>query len=221
MLTGSTRVRRDGRVQQIDIEDVVPGDIVLAEAGDRLPADGRLVAAHSAEIDESALTGESQPVAKKAGVVMDDPPRHRADAILTWRRFGNLFLHGLTMAVGTLFAFQRDLREHGESHGLTMAFSTFVLFQVFNALNARDEHRSILRRASLCNWRLWAALAAVVALQFAAVYWPPAQSLFRTHALGAVDWLVAATTAAGILVVEELRKLVMSSDGVRREVSES
>ena len=155
--------------------------------------------------------------------IMDDPPRPRADPILTWRRFGTLFFHGATMAVGTLFAFHHGLREQGESHGLTMAFSTFVLFQVFNAFNARDENRSVLCRASLGNWRLWAALATVVALQFVAVYWPPAQSLFRTHALGAMDWLVAAGIAAGILVVDEIRKLVMSvtPGGVQRVLRES
>ncbi|MBK7586129.1 MAG: cation-translocating P-type ATPase [Myxococcales bacterium] len=142
--------------------------------------------------------------------IMDDPPRRRTAVILTWRRFGHLFFHGLTMAVGTLFAFQRGMAESGESHGLTMAFTTFVLFQVFNAFNARNETLSVLRRASLGNWRLWTALVVVVALQIIVVYWPPAQSLFRTDGLGAIDWLVASAIAAGILLVEELRKVVAS-----------
>ena len=52
------------RSRQIDAAELVPGDIVLLEAGDRVPADGRLLSAHNVEVDEAALTGESQPVAK-------------------------------------------------------------------------------------------------------------------------------------------------------------
>ena len=62
MLTPTARVRRDELIDVIDAGDLVPGDIVLLEAGDRVPADGRLLVAESVEIDESALTGESQPV---------------------------------------------------------------------------------------------------------------------------------------------------------------
>ncbi|WP_426513850.1 cation-translocating P-type ATPase [Dactylosporangium sp. McL0621] len=63
------RVRRDGRTDSVPSEDLVPGDVVLVEAGDRVPADGRLVRTARLEVDESALTGESVPVGKDAGVV--------------------------------------------------------------------------------------------------------------------------------------------------------
>jgi Ca2+-transporting ATPase len=141
--------------------------------------------------------------------IMDDPPRRRTDPILTWARLGNLVFLGLIMAVGTLFVFGHGLR-HSEAHGLTLAFTTFVLFQVFNVFNARNETGSVLRRASLGNWRLWVALATVIGLQVVVVYWPPAQSVFRTQPLSAMDWLTAALVAAGIVVAEELRKLVTS-----------
>jgi Ca2+-transporting ATPase len=59
-----TRVRRDGEVVEIDASQVVPGDILLFEAGDIVAADGRLTVAASLEIEESALTGESTPVPK-------------------------------------------------------------------------------------------------------------------------------------------------------------
>ncbi len=66
MLAPSARVKRAGQVQHIPAVHLVPGDLVLLEAGDRVPADGRLLAAHSVEIDEAALTGESHPVGKDA-----------------------------------------------------------------------------------------------------------------------------------------------------------
>jgi P-type Ca2+ transporter type 2C len=58
------KVRRDGQPTEIPAEQVVPGDIVAIQAGDVVPADGRLLAAATLEVDESALTGESLPAAK-------------------------------------------------------------------------------------------------------------------------------------------------------------
>ena len=58
------KVRRDGQLAEIPAGQLVPGDIVAIEAGDVVPADGRLLKAATLEADESALTGESLPVAK-------------------------------------------------------------------------------------------------------------------------------------------------------------
>ncbi len=59
-------VQRDGAAIEVSAEDVVPGDIVLLESGNRVPADLRLVSEHGLEVDESLLTGESFSVAKDA-----------------------------------------------------------------------------------------------------------------------------------------------------------
>lgn len=66
MLPLQVYVRRDNKKLVINADHVVPGDVVLLGAGDRVPADGRLIEAMSLEIDESTLTGESQPVRKQA-----------------------------------------------------------------------------------------------------------------------------------------------------------
>ncbi|MFW9969772.1 MAG: cation-translocating P-type ATPase [Candidatus Odinarchaeota archaeon] len=63
------KVRRDGRVIEIGIEDVVPGDIVLFEEGDKFPADIRIYQEFSLYVDEAILTGESKPVKKKVKIV--------------------------------------------------------------------------------------------------------------------------------------------------------
>jgi Mg2+-importing ATPase len=64
---------RDGKEQDVPLQDLVPGDIVKLEAGSLVPADGRLLAEDDLHVRESALTGESLPVEKDAG---DLPPGH-------------------------------------------------------------------------------------------------------------------------------------------------
>jgi Ca2+-transporting ATPase len=72
MQVPQARVLRNGSVQQIDAADVVPGDIVLVEAGDLVAADGRILDSASLETQEAALTGESVPIPKGAEAVPGD-----------------------------------------------------------------------------------------------------------------------------------------------------
>jgi P-type Ca2+ transporter type 2C len=65
----TARVRRSGGVEEVDAVVLVPGDIVLLEAGDVVPADSRIVTSASLEVQEAALTGESAPIAKDAGAL--------------------------------------------------------------------------------------------------------------------------------------------------------
>lgn len=68
------RVLRDGRETVIDAREIVPGDIILLEAGDRIPADGRLLEVVDLKTDEAILTGESTSVTKSLGVVDEKAP---------------------------------------------------------------------------------------------------------------------------------------------------
>jgi len=72
MMKNIARVRRDGQAVEIDAEQLVPGDIVLMEAGNRVPADGRLFVTATLEIEEAALTGESVPTLKNIEVVANE-----------------------------------------------------------------------------------------------------------------------------------------------------
>ena len=65
------KVLRGGKLFEINAEEIVPGDIVFTEAGDMIPADGRIYKAAQLLIDESALTGESVPVEKKDAVLAE------------------------------------------------------------------------------------------------------------------------------------------------------
>lgn len=67
LLTPHARVIRAGREQVIDARELVPGDLIVLEMGERVPADGTLLEANNLHIDESLLTGESLPVTKRPG----------------------------------------------------------------------------------------------------------------------------------------------------------
>lgn len=68
----TVKVVRNGKTISVSSEDIVVGDVLLVSAGDKLPADGRLLSAVDLSVNESALTGESYPVKKDADAVIDD-----------------------------------------------------------------------------------------------------------------------------------------------------
>ena len=71
MAVPMVRARRDGRVQEVSARELVPGDVVVLETGNIVPADGRVLENANLRIDESALTGESEPVEKDSGLVFE------------------------------------------------------------------------------------------------------------------------------------------------------
>jgi len=72
MLSPTITVLREGREQEIPSKELVPGDMLLLEAGDKIPADARLVESHSLMCDEASLTGESVPVSKEIKPLPED-----------------------------------------------------------------------------------------------------------------------------------------------------
>jgi Ca2+-transporting ATPase len=74
MLSPTCNVLRDGEKQRIAAEDVVPGDILLLEAGDKVVADARVIESFNLQLYEAALTGESEPVLKTSSVLPRDTP---------------------------------------------------------------------------------------------------------------------------------------------------
>lgn len=95
MSAATSKVLRDGKVCQIKSEDLVKGDVVLLEAGDSVPADGRLIENASLKIEEAALTGESVPVTKFIDII---ELRDKREVPLGDRK--NMVYMGSTVAYG-------------------------------------------------------------------------------------------------------------------------
>ena len=74
LATPTVKVLRQGVTQEIAARELVPGDVVLLDAGSRVPADGRLTEAHALRVEEAALTGESVPVDKRVEPVGESTP---------------------------------------------------------------------------------------------------------------------------------------------------
>jgi Ca2+-transporting ATPase len=138
--------------------------------------------------------------------IMREYPRRQAAQILTGPRLAKLALYGAIMMVGTLYLFRQGLETHGQTYALTLAFTTFVLFQFFNVFNARAETGSAFNTHFFRNGKLWLSLVCVLALQVLVVHWPSAQSVFGTAALEPVDWLKAVAVASSVLLLDEARK---------------
>jgi len=151
----------------------------------------------------------------RAGV-MEAAPRPPGQAILSGPRLARLVQYGLTMAAGTLAVFYWALGTGSEARALTLAFTTFVLFQFFNIMNARNETGSAFNRQIFSNGKLWLALLAVLALQVVVVHWGGAQAIFHTVDLEPLDWAVAALAASSVLLIEELRKAAARLRGAMR-----
>ncbi|MBC8043631.1 MAG: HAD-IC family P-type ATPase [Rhizobacter sp.] len=109
--TTKARVRREGNESQIDAAELVPGDIVLLAAGDKIPADARLIEAKSLRTEESALTGESSTVDKKTDPVAKDAPLAERPSMLY---LGTTVSAGRAVAVVTATGVQTELGHIGK-----------------------------------------------------------------------------------------------------------
>jgi P-type Ca2+ transporter type 2C len=147
--------------------------------------------------------------------VMNWPPRPVGSGVITRRMWGGMAFVGIIMAAGTLlvldFGLPGGLIEGSGDlpYARTMAFTTLVLFQLFNAPNARSDERSAFHRLFRNPW-LRGALVLSIALQILVVYAPFLQPAFGTVSLNLRDWLVCVAVASSVLWLRELSKLFVS-----------
>jgi Ca2+-transporting ATPase len=146
--------------------------------------------------------------------VMDQPPRPTGERVVTGRMWGGIVFVGAVMAAGTLLVLDAGLpgglidRPGNMRYAQTLAFTTLMLFQMFNIFNSRSDHRSAFVNLFRNRW-LWIAVAASLLLQVAVVYIPVMQRAFSTTPLNAMDCLLCAGVASSVLWLRELSKIVV------------
>jgi len=158
--------------------------------------------------------------------LMHRPPRPAGEGVLTARMWRGIIFVGAIMAAGTLLVLDASLPGgivEGSGplpYAQTMAFTTLMLFQIFNVINARSDEQSAFVHLFTNGW-LWAAVLLSVLLQFLVVYTPVLQRAFGTVALSGGDWLFCMAVASSVLWLREVSKLIGRtghdySNGVRR-----
>ncbi len=171
LLAPEAVVVREGRQRTVPAAELVPGDVILLQAGDRVPADARLLEARELAVDESALTGESLPVEKHTAAVPEGTPlADRRDMVHS----GTLVVRGRAVAVVTATGAQAEIGRIG-------------------ALVARAERveTPLVRQMAAFGRALTAAILALAAGTFAfgvLVHGEPAADMF----MAAVGLAVAA-----------------------------
>jgi Ca2+-transporting ATPase len=140
------------------------------------------------------------------------PPRPAGEGIITPAMWRGIALVGVIMAAGTLFVLDASLPgglvpgSGSVPHAQTMAFTTLVLFQMFNVVNSRSDERSAFVRLFSNGW-LWVAIGCSVVLQVLVVHVAFLQRAFGTVALTVPDWLFCAGVASSVLWLKEASKL--------------
>ena len=187
MQTPIVRVRRDGHVHELSAVDLVPGDIVLLEAGDRIPADGRLIEAVNLQIDEAALTGESSAVEKDTAAMDggDSPPAladrtnvaYMGTAVTYGRGLLAVTGTGLKTQLGNIAAMLQQvekgrtpLQERLEKVGYILAgaaLAVCVLVFVVGVARGEDSEQMLLTAISLAVAAIPEGLPAVITIALA------------------------------------------------------
>lgn len=227
MLAPTCRVRRSGRLARVAASELVPGDRIVLEAGDRVPADARLVAAEALEVDESSLTGEALPVRKRATPVLseDTPVTDRINCVLLntvitrGRGEAVVTATGMATEMGRIAALlqeeeppptplQRDLGRLG--HRLAaVAIAAIALIFGLELLRGTPLAEIALTAIALAVAAIPEGLPAVVTVTLALGMWRMARSRAIVRRLASVETLgcttVICTDKTGTLTENRMR----------------
>ncbi|MEZ5786829.1 MAG: cation-translocating P-type ATPase [Xanthobacteraceae bacterium] len=154
--------------------------------------------------------------------VMKRPPRPRGAGVLITEDWIRLACVGVVMMIGTiavldayypggfftLFATGTTPNAADETHARTMAFTTLMMFQLFDVFNCRSRRRSAFNGVFENKW-LWGAVALSLGTHILVIYLPAMQAAFRTVPLTLFDWAVVTGVAATLLITMEVAKFVL------------
>ena len=165
------RVVRDGEVQVIDATELVAGDVIVLETGDRVPADARLITEADVRVDESALTGESEPVEKTLEALPHDITLadrttliYSSTPVVHGRATALVFATGMRTVVGEIACEVRTAQRHETPLQARLAVLSTRLGILSVAAAAAIFALGILRGESAVDMLLFSIAAAVSAI---------------------------------------------------------
>ncbi|PIE77188.1 MAG: ATPase [Clostridiales bacterium] len=238
MQVPAAQVLREGRVQQVLSPEIVIGDIVLLNAGDVVPADGRLIEAAALRIEESQLTGESLPVDKHANVIQSEqlPLGDRRNMAYSTSRVAAgrakmiVTATGMQTEIGKIAgmlddqsdektALQIKLAELGKLLGIAAVVICLLIF-VIGYLQGRDPYQMVLLAISLAVAAIPEGLPAIVTIVLAI----GVQRMIKAHAivrkLPAVETLGSASVICsdktGTLTQNKMTVVELLSDTAKK-----
>lgn len=137
--------------------------------------------------------------------IMQRPPRSPHESIFAHGLWQHVLWMGLLIA-GLCLGVQAWALHIGDSHWQTMVFTTLTITQMTYVLAIRSETEALWRQGILSNFPLLVALLLTVALQLAAIYFPPLQNVFHTQALSVAEMAICFGCAVLVYVVVECEK---------------
>jgi Ca2+-transporting ATPase len=237
LATPAATVRRAQTITTVSSEELVPGDVVMLEAGDVVPADIRLVEGVNLDVNESMLTGEST-VTAKTSALLDDSRLpvaerqnmvYRGTEIANGRGVGVVVATGMSTEVGRiagllqeadtlLTPLQRRLTQFGKRLALVVLLICAVIFAL-GLLRGEPAMLMLLTAVSLAVAAIPEALPAVVSISLAlgayrmAKHHALVRHLPAVETLGSVTYICADKT--GTLTQNQMRAEVVFADGER------
>ncbi|MBN1382921.1 MAG: HAD-IC family P-type ATPase [Deltaproteobacteria bacterium] len=141
--------------------------------------------------------------------ILQRKPRKTDAGIMSRLMYERGILVGIVIAVGVIHVFYTALKENVSlEHARTMAMTTMVIFQFFQAWNCRSESRSVFLMNPLSNSFLFFSMIAAFLAQIAVVYAPTLQWIFRTEALTVMEWVRITGVALMVVLVVEVDKFI-------------
>ncbi|GLE07823.1 hypothetical protein PINS_up018529 [Pythium insidiosum] len=153
--------------------------------------------------------------------VMREGPRSRDADIITRTMIRRILTSACFIVGGTMLVFYQELAVDGtvSKRDRTMSFTTFVMFDMFNALSCRSDDKSVFKIGLFSNTFFAYAVGASLIGQLLVIYFPPLQATFQTEALTAQDLLYVCSIASTVLVFDEMRKWWQSRSTTMRTAS--
>jgi Ca2+-transporting ATPase len=136
--------------------------------------------------------------------IMARPPRDPKEKILSRGVIEFFALIGIIICIGTLGVFYWGLGT-GIEKARTMAFTTLVMYEMFNVINCRSLKYTVFRMGVFSNRKLIYAVAASIILQLLVIYVPPIQVAFKTTFLDILDWLIVIAVSSTVLIISQLK----------------